>query len=82
MRYDFYVFYDCVNKPIIKGYPQEKAQCVFWCNPTKSNVEALMKSIRTAVTELEYPLTTVHKALHKRLRLYAYKVQMLETSAK
>ena len=35
------------------------------------------KSICTAVRELELPLTTVHKVLHIRLRLYAYKVQML-----
>ena len=33
-----------------------------------------MKSIRTAARELALPLTTVHKVLHKRLRLFAYKV--------
>ena len=37
-----------------------------------------MKSIRTAARELELPPTTVQKVLHKRLRLYAYKVQMLQ----
>ena len=37
-----------------------------------------IKSIRTAARELELPPTTVHKVLHKRLRLYAYKVQMLQ----
>ena len=36
-----------------------------------------MKSIHTAARELELPLTTVHKVLHTRLRLYAYKVQTL-----
>ena len=37
-----------------------------------------VKSIRTAARELELPPTTVHKVLHKRLRLYAYKEQMLQ----
>ena len=37
-----------------------------------------MKSIRTAARQLELPPTTVHKVLHKKLRLYAYKVQMLQ----
>ena len=39
-----------------------------------------IKSIRTAIRELELelPPTTVHKVPHKRLRLYAYKVQMLQ----
>ena len=37
-----------------------------------------IKSIRTAARELELLPTTVHKVLHKRLRLYAYKVQMLQ----
>ena len=36
------------------------------------------KSICTAARELKLPPTTVHKVLHKRLRLYAYKVQMLQ----
>ena len=37
-----------------------------------------IKSIRTAARDLELSLTTQHKVLHKRLRLYAYKVQMLQ----
>ena len=37
-----------------------------------------IKSIRIAARELELPPTTVHKVLHKVLRLYAYKVQMLQ----
>ena len=37
-----------------------------------------IKSIRTAARESELPSTTVHKVLHKRLPLYAYKVQMLQ----
>ena len=37
-----------------------------------------MKSIRTATRGLELPLTTVRKVLPKRLRFYAYKVQMLQ----
>ena len=37
-----------------------------------------MKPIRTAARQLELPPTTVHKVLHKRLRLHAYKVQMLQ----
>ena len=36
-----------------------------------------MKSIHTAARQLELPRSTVHKVLHKNLRLYAYKVQML-----
>ena len=37
-----------------------------------------IKSIRTAARQLELPRLTVHKVLHKNLRLYAYKVQMLQ----
>ena len=37
-----------------------------------------MKSIRTADRQLELPRLTLHKVLHKNLRLYAYKVQMLQ----
>ena len=37
-----------------------------------------MKSIRTAARQLELPPTTVHKVLHKRLRLHANKVHMLQ----
>ena len=37
-----------------------------------------MKSIRTVARQLELPRSTVHKTLHKNLRLYAYKVQMLQ----
>ena len=37
-----------------------------------------MKSIRTAARQLQLPRSTVHKVLHKNLRLYAYKVQMLQ----
>ena len=37
-----------------------------------------MKSIRTAARQLELPRSTVHKVLHKNLRLYTYKVQMLQ----
>ena len=37
-----------------------------------------IKSIGTVAKELELPPTTVHMVLHKRLRLYAYKVRMLQ----
>ena len=37
-----------------------------------------MKSIRSAARQLELRRSTVHKFLHKNLRLYAYKVQMLQ----
>ena len=37
-----------------------------------------MKSIHTAARKLELPHSTMHKVLHKNLRLYAYKVQMLQ----
>ena len=39
---------------------------------------SLMKSIRTAARQLKLPRSTVHKVLHKNLRLYAYKVQKLQ----
>ena len=37
-----------------------------------------MKSIPTAARQLELPRSTVHKVLYKNLRLYAYKVQLLQ----
>ena len=37
-----------------------------------------IKSIRTVARQLELPVSTVHKVLHNNLRLYAYKVQMLQ----
>ena len=37
-----------------------------------------MKSIHTAARQLELLRSTVHKVLHKNLRLFAYKVQMLQ----
>ena len=37
-----------------------------------------MKSIRTASRQFELPRSTVHKVVHKNLRLYAYNVQMLQ----
>ena len=37
-----------------------------------------IKSIRTIARQLELSRSTVHKVLHKNLRLYAYKVQMLQ----
>ena len=53
---------------------------------SKENIErvrqafqrSLMKSIRTAARQLELPRSTAHEVLHKNLRLYAYKVQMLQ----
>ena len=38
-----------------------------------------MKSIRTAARQLNLPRATLHKVLHKNFRLFAYKVQMLQT---
>ena len=35
-----------------------------------------MTSICTAARQLDLPRATVHKVLHKNLRLFAYKVQM------
>lgn len=35
------------------------------------------KSIRCASRQLQLPTTTVHRVLHKRLKLHAYKVQLL-----
>ena len=37
-----------------------------------------MKSIRTAARQLDLRRATVHEVLHKNLRLFAYKVQMLQ----
>ena len=37
-----------------------------------------MKSIHTAAKQLKLPHSTVHKVLHKNLRLHVYKVQMLQ----
>ena len=36
-------------------------------------------SIRGASTQLQIPHSTIHKVLHRNLRLYAYKVQLLKT---
>ena len=36
------------------------------------------KSIRRASTQLQIPHSTIHKVLHRNLRLYAYKVQLLQ----
>ena len=47
----------------------ERVRQVFQRSPTKS--------IRAAAKQLDLPRATVHKVLHKKLRLFAYKVQML-----
>ena len=39
---------------------------------------SLRKSIRTAFIELQVPKSTIHKVLHKKLRLYACKIQLLQ----
>ena len=39
---------------------------------------SLRKSIRVASNELAIPRSTVHKVLHKRLRLHAYKLQIVQ----
>ena len=54
---------------------------------SKENVECVrqafqrspMKSIHTAARQLDLPCATVHKVLHKNLKLFANKVQMLQT---
>ena len=49
----------------------ERVRQAFQCSP--------MKSVRTAARQLELlACSTVHKVLHNNLRLYAYKVQMLQ----
>ena len=48
----------------------ERVRQAFQRSPTKS--------IRTAARQLDLPRATVHKVLHKNLRLFAYKVQMLQ----
>ena len=40
---------------------------------------SLRKSIRsTASVELQVPRSTIHKVLHKRLGLYAFKIQLMQ----
>ena len=36
------------------------------------------KSIHTASVQLQVPRSTIHKVLHKNLRLYVYKIQLLQ----
>ena len=50
--------------------------------PSEENIERVrqafqrspIKSIRTAARQLDLPCATVHKVLHKNLKLFAYKV--------
>ena len=49
----------------------ERVRQAFQCSP--------MKSICTATRQLDLPRATVHKVLHKNLKLFAYKVQILQT---
>ena len=56
------------------GRPRISAENI--ASVRKAFSRSTTKTIRTAAGELELPLTTVHKVLCKRLRLYAYKVQM------
>ena len=58
------------------GGPRTSAENIEHVRQTFSR--SPIKSIRTAAREFKLPPTTVHKVLHKRLRLYAYKVQMLQ----
>ena len=39
---------------------------------------SLRKSIRVASNELAIPRSTIHKVLHKRLRLHAHKLQIVQ----
>jgi hypothetical protein len=47
-------------------------------NVRKAFIRSPRKSIHRASQELQMPRATVHKVLRKRLRLYAYKVQILQ----
>ena len=58
------------GRPRISAENIESARQSFSCFP--------MKSIYTAARKLELSPTTVHKVLHKRLLLHAYKMQMLQ----
>ena len=53
---------------------EENAECV-----RQAFQRSPMKSIHTAARQLDLPRATVHKVLHKNLKLFAYKVQMLQT---
>ena len=54
MKYDFYVFYDCVNKPIINGYPQEKAQFASWFIEKKSWMFRLSKGTGLSMENIHH----------------------------
>ena len=58
-----------------RKYQKKKLSLCEWYIP-----EALepRKSIREASTKLQIPRSTIHKVLHRNLRLYAYKVQLLQ----
>ena len=58
------------ERPRISAENIECLRQAFSCSP--------MKSIHTAARQLELPPTRVYKVLHKRLKLHAYKVQMLQ----
>ena len=59
-----------IGRPRISAEKIESVRQAFSRSP--------MKSIHTTARQLELPPTTVHKVLHKKLRLYAYEVQMLQ----
>ena len=59
-----------------RGRPRTSAENIERVRQAVSR--SLMKSILTAVNELVLPLTTVHKVLHKRLRLHACKAQIVQ----
>ena len=55
--------------------PQEKAQCVSWFIET-----IVVQESPSALLPLscKYLKSTIHKVLHKKLRLYAYEIQLLQ----
>ena len=58
------------GRPSIDEEPVDAVHVAFHRSPRKS--------IRVASNELDIPRSTVHKVLHKRLRLHAYKLQIVQ----
>ena len=58
------------GRPTISEEGIERIRQSFSRSPTKS--------IRTASVQLQVPRSTIHKVLHKNLKLHAYKIQLLQ----
>jgi hypothetical protein len=61
-----------VESPGKTWTPEENVNCI-----REAFQRSPHKSIRTASLKLQIPCSTMHDMLHKRLRLRAYKIQMI-----